>query len=336
MLKATQALASLDRYSFLRPPLLDTICKYGAEEDAEQVYQLFLLQKHEDLLQVVMTLGNDRMAEDLFTQAISNGVLREDFPPETLVALSYLGQPNTLPILIDYYNRVFELGWALQEAVCLALLNYSCEGYEVVIEKQVERCLQQPLFPDYVVLPAARIHRQDLIIRLNEHAAGDASPSCCGPILLATALNGPQNKQLFLENIMQESWAVNPFEDNSYFINMGLHALGIPIKELYAQACLSLEKSRPNAAHLLHLITGLLEAKLKEPLNYFIRSLQKQSESFLSLYQTIFAADQQGYTIFSRLESKGLDERLIAPFTRLEELYRLKAEQEAEAEYRIL
>lgn len=349
MLKASRLLPSISLYSYLRLPMIDTICKYGSYQDAEQLYPHFLQTKQEDLLPVIITFGDAAMADDLYRQAISNGKLKEEFPAQTLLALSYLGHQPVFDVIMDYYKNVFELDWTLHEAVCQSLLNYNCTGYEVLIEQQVKKCLDLTFYPDYVVLPAAIINNNDLLLQLIQHAKKDASPSCTGPLILAIALSGQQNRPLFLSSLLEEEWAVHPFEDNSRFITMGMHALSIPLKEIYATACAALENNQQNAEHLLQLVIQLMEAKLKEPVQYFIRSLHKQSETFQSVYEAVFiSVYDAGFllnnpgkedTIYGYLKryaaGKDFEKPLVQSFERLEELYLNKTIREAENKYRL-
>ena len=273
------------------PKLIDLISEFGDESDAQLLYETFHQHKDPRLLEPIMFHGNAAISNDLFAKAIVNGKLDPSYPSEVLPALSYLQNPALAPILIGYYQTLFDGGvdWQFHSNVCQALLNYTCEAYQTEIRAQVEQCLKVHLFNDFIPVLAYKLNDRELDDRLIRHAREVASSSCVAGIILSTALAGAHNRTVFKELIFDKGMeATYAGIGNAYYTFMGMHALKISITELYEDFLIAGAEDHPDFEFQLNRLEDLLSIKLHEPHGYQIRAVDKVEESFTSLYQLFF------------------------------------------------
>jgi hypothetical protein len=279
MLRATQrvnAIISSGKNSIQLQPLLDLICRFGSLADAEALFSLFIKYKQTDLLQPMMLLGNDDLAQQLFKQAVAKDQLNKTYPPDTLLALSYLRHRDTEAILVNYFKQAFALEWDLHKAICLGLLNYTCENYTSEILKVVEQCLNISLFPDFIPLLAIKIDHTEVIPQLIDHARNTASPACNRGILLTMALSGQAYREAFKSAIRFPGWSAPFYQHHEQLITLGMHYLNISLIEIYEDLILLLKNDQMYPYENVLGFAKLLQYKLNEPFFYPLRYIIKQ------------------------------------------------------------
>ncbi|MGV7117451.1 hypothetical protein [Paenibacillus kyungheensis] len=83
-----------------------TIMRYGNQEDAKALYNVFIQDPlHYDkqqLLEPIMRLGDSNLAQALYEFSIVDNDLTEEVPYEVLHALGYMGVTEAIPVLINY------------------------------------------------------------------------------------------------------------------------------------------------------------------------------------------------------------------------------------------
>lgn len=319
--------------------LINTITRHGSAADAQQLLPLFLQTKDARLLLPIQAHGNMQMADEIFAHAIQDGALKEDFPHETLIALGYLQHAPTERVLIEYYKNLFENkgDWDQHVAVCLALLNFPCRGYEAIIKQQIEKCLQDWLFPEMIPALAVKTGDNTLAEKLYHHGSTKASSDASAGLILGIALFGCEKRELFKNIILNPDWeAASTGTGNIRYTMMGMSFLNITFAELFAdiKAIAPTEKERMHQ-HLF-LLSDLLQRKNDQPPLYGVRAIPPHPEPAAQIYETLFAPPD-GSSVFEvanqYIPDDWLKEELTEEWNRLEELYRQKMMHEIEMEF---
>lgn len=340
MMHATTKIAQLvttGQHSLL-PLYTDLVTKYGTVEDADYLLPLFVQTKEVQLLKPLQACGNYATADTLFQQAVEKGTLKAGFPPQTFKALGYLQHAATEDVLLEYYKGLFTSkgDWDLHVAVCLALLNYSCAGYETIIQHEIEKCLEEWLFPELIPVLACKTGDETLLKKMYEHGSTKASSDASAGLLLGMALYGPNGKELFKKAIWNEAWeAGSASTGNRQYAMMGMGYLQLSFAELLADATVLVKDGNGRLTYPFFLLESLLEANLAKPVVYDVRSIPPPPETFAQVYQTIFEPED-GNSIFQLVRTHVQDERikqnLESYFEQLQTLYKLKATHELEIE----
>lgn len=340
MINATKRIAGLmaEENEPLLEVCINLVTKYGTADDAAYLLPLFLQTKNVQLLKPLQACGNKFTADQLYQQAIENEQLKAGFPPETLLALGYLQHPETEKVLLAYYKTIFDqkLDWQMHEAVCLALLNYPCKGYEALIRQEIEKCLHQWLFAEMIPVLACKTGDVSLAEKLFHHGCTKASSDSNAGLLLGIALFGTGKKDLFKKAIYNHDWEAGATATgNRKYTMMGLSFLQISMAEMFADIrALAQENNAPLPQHLF-LLESMQEAKLEKRGQYLVRCIPPHAESFTAVYGALFAP-ADGITIYTLIEQVGVmvwKELLLQSFNRLQELYALHMAHEAELHY---
>lgn len=285
-------LATVNPKNNALPILVDFVSRFGNNVDARLLYELFEKTKDPILLDPIMFHGDMRIANQLFANAIRGGKLDPAYPNEVLLALAYLQAPEMQAVLMDYYCDLFSKNddWDLHFNVCMALLNYDCSYYEKEVREVIDNCLNVHLFPDLLPIIAHQLKDEELNEKLVQHALKVASTSCVSGILFNTAMAGETYRERFKSMILDKSLeATYSGIGNTFFTCMGMHVQRITIAELYEEFLVKLKQGDEGIEDYLNVLYDLMEAKLREPVKYGIRSFEKHSESIDSLNGLFFA-----------------------------------------------
>lgn len=345
MIKATAELLrqhrSGERIEYCNP-LIDVVSQFGSREDSEALLDIFIQTQHHELLEPVSRYGDSEIARKLFEASISEGKLKEDYPSETLLALSYLGHPELESILMGYFASIHEvdMDWDFHRAVCLGLLNYPCTGYEDLILRQIEQCLDKSLFPEFIPALAIKTNDPDIAGRIYHHGNTLASSDANAGIVLGLALYGDKHTDLFRSIIWNERWeAGETGTGTAWYTTMGMSYLKITIKELYQDILADVEAGIDERVikDKLWVMHGLLHMKLSgwgSPM-YWIRCIEPLGESFTSIYRELFKWRNPDRDDSIVGISKACDplELLESMFNELKPVFELKMEHEIESIY---
>ena len=318
--------------------LIDTITRHGSTADAEAFLSLFIQSKEAQLLKPLQAHGNAQIAQTLFNHSIENGKLKEDFPPQTLLALGYLQHAQTETVLLAYYKGLFnkQLDWDLHVAICLALLNYDCTGYEKVIQEEIEKCLSASLFPEMIPSLAVKTGDDTMLEKLYHHGCTKASSDASAGLLLGIAMFGQKGKELFKKAIYNPNWeAGSTATGNRTYTMMGLAYLQISLAEMF-EDMKQLHKDGGNGLpQHLFLLESMLEAKLAGGGMFLVRCIPPHAETYAAVYEALFAP-ADGNSIFTYIEQVQVTvwkDLLVQSFERLQELYALQMAHQTELEF---
>lgn len=302
---------------------INLVTKYGKTEDAEYLLSLFLHTKDVQLLKPLQVCGNSIIAEGLFQHAIENRQLKENFPPELLMALGYLHHAETEGVLMDYYKLIFDkkLDWHLHVTVCLALLNYSCKGYESLIQQEIEKCLNEWLFAELIPVLGCKTGNVLLAEKMYHHGCTKASSDSNAGLLLGIALFGHGQKELFKKAMYNPDWeAGSTATGNRKYTMMGISFLQISLAEIFADIKQLHDEGGEQLPQHLFLLESMLEAKLEGSGTYLVGSIPLHKEAYAAVYEALFTPPD-GINIFTLIDQvaipvwKDLLQQKLCPFT---------------------
>ena len=301
MLKATKRIIELNHSrdsDCYRKYLIKIINENGNIDDARALFNNFKKTRNTELLSPIMFHGDEELSEDLFKLSIKNKRLVEGFPEVVFDTLSYLGNPKLEEVLIYYLEKMFEdeelpeqTGWDFHVSVCFSLLNYSCNGYEELITKQIEKCLPEGLFPELIPCLAIKAKKPELFEVLYKKGSSNAASDYNGGLILGLALFGEEKREIFKSIIWDESWEAGfGSAGTSWYTYLGMNYLKITIKELFEEVINDYDNSSEKSVieHKIWVIREILRLKINEPYKFNIKIINKLNESYISIYNSLF------------------------------------------------
>jgi hypothetical protein len=298
VLKATQKIIELNKSpesDCYRDYLINIINENGTLEDARALFVKFRETRNAELLYPIMFHGDEELSEDLFNLSIINKKLIEGFPEDVFDTLSYLGNPKLEEVLINYFDKMFDeegpehTGWGFDTSVCLSLLNYSCNGYEDLISKQIEKCLPEWIFPELIPCLAIKTKNKDWFNVLYDKGSNISIDYNSG-LILGLSLFGMEKRDIFKSIIWNERWEIRFGDTNSFYAYLGMNYLRISISELFKDLLNDYDTVADNEIieYKIWVIYKILERKIYEPYKFSIKMINKLNESYVSIYNSLF------------------------------------------------
>lgn len=187
---------------------INTIIRYGNQEDAEALYSTFIQDplKYENgrLIEPIMRLGDIHLAHVLYEFSIVDNDLTEEAPYEVLHALGYMGVEQVTPVLIKYALES-EL-WSTCKFACLGLAHLSVEKYQQQLKDRLEQSINKPLFDEFLPLLSFRLYDDTFVEHLYEWGDKHASIDCNAGLILGIALYGKEQKETIKNIIWSSNW----------------------------------------------------------------------------------------------------------------------------------
>lgn len=348
MLKATKKIIELNKSKeskCYRDFLVDIINENGNIDDAKVLFKIFKETRDNKLLYPIMLHGDNELSEELFKFTIKNNRLIEGFHEDVFNALSYLGHPKLEEVLIFYLDKMFEsedlpeeTSYNFHISVCLSLLNYSCNGYEDLILKQIEKCLPEYIFPELIPCLAIKTKKTELFDILYRKGSSNVSSDSNNGLILGLALFGQEKREIFKSIIWDEYWDSGCGSTGaSWYTYLGMNYLKITIKELFEEVINDYEQDIDKSLinNKIWVIHQMLKHKIDEPYKFSIKMINKLDESYITIYNSLFEwrnpnKDESIIGIYKDyLKENILTEELY----RLQSIVELKIEKDIRKEY---
>lgn len=327
MLQATKDLLDYCRQSVpfgLRvKAYLSFIEDYGGEEDAEALLDLYLTHPRAfQLLPTLQKVGSTKTAERLFAHCIENYRVKEEFYlGDVFTALAYMGYQPVEEVL---YHRL-QHEECLDSDECVALLHFSCTGYEAIIREKILKYKNQHLFPEFHPLLASKVPDPDLPDLLYHWGTYWASVDCNGGLVLGLALYGESERDRFKQILWDSSWEANGTSTGTiYWTFTGMQYLGITFQELFQEIKASVEEGMEEGeiSHRLYVLRDLLEHRIHPYTDLPLR--------FVSMQETCEEIYEALDNFIEWLAYNGIEG--YSDFFGTKELFHMKVEQEIQKE----
>ncbi|MDQ1234890.1 hypothetical protein QE450_002388 [Paenibacillus sp. SORGH_AS306] len=187
---------------------IGTIIRYGDQQDAEALYSVFiqdpLAYEKTQLIEPIMRLGDNYLAQTLYEFSIVDNDLTEEVPYEVLHALGYMGLEQVAPVLIKYVLES-EL-WDTCTVACLGLVHLSIEKYQQELKNRLEQSINKSLFNEFLPIFSFRLYDDTFVERLYEWGDKHASIDCNAGLILGIALYGKEQKETIKNIIWSSNW----------------------------------------------------------------------------------------------------------------------------------
>lgn len=307
---------------------IGTIIRYGNQEDAKALYNVFIQDPlHYDkqqLLEPIMRLGDSNLAQALYEFSIVDNDLIEEVPYEVLHALGYMGVTEAIPVLIKY-----ALKWTTCKLACLGLVHLSVEKYQQELKDRLEQLINQPLFDEFLPILSFRLYDDTFAERLYEWGDQYASIDSNAGLILGIALYGQKQKEKIKNIIWSSNWqAHNMGTGTGIWTYQAMGYVSLTFEELISdmkQFLVGIESDR-ELEYRLDVLYFLLTCKL----NYFFKNIKftnSNHEKIESLYTFFYSSSNEDIddSIFKSIKKRfNRDEK----FSIIESYERLKLQME--------
>lgn len=310
---------------------IDTIIRYGNQEDAEALYSKFIQDPSTyemgRLIEPIMRLGDKNIAQSLYEFSIVDNDLTEEVSYEVLHALGYMGVEQAIPVLIKYVLES-EL-WSTCAFACLGLIHLSIKTYQQELKDKLEQSINKPLFDEFLPIFSFRLYDNTFVERLYEWGDKHASIDCNAGLLLGIALYGKEQKETIKNIIWSSNWqAHDTGTGTGRYTYQAMGHVGLTFEELIGDLKRFLVeiKSDRELEYCLDVLHFLLTFKL----TYFskdIRFANSNHENIELLYTLLYSSDDKNIdaSIFKHLKERfDRDEQ----FSIIESYERLKLQME--------
>lgn len=292
----------------------------GGPEDGKEVGE-YLLEHQDDytlssLYDVVLKLGDKRLAEKFFRKAIADGKLKEGFDLEILEVLGRAQLEEAKPVLVeaalgksDYYNNLHAVR---------GLLNYDCDDLQDRIRESIEAIYNKDLFNELMPALVCKLQdKEEVLEKLYATGSEYCSTDCNAGIFLGFSLSGEQGRPYFKRAMFSRAWEAD-YLPSSYVVE-GMGNLGITFSELFKE--IQGIEDKEEQEYGLQLLLSLLRVKIgtgkMEP---------NARESYSDIMQELFSLKNGKFSgdLIEFAERFGKKEEAY----KLEELLRLRLREE--------
>ena len=269
--------------------LVSCVEQFGNISAADVLLDCFLADPTDsyraDLLCVIDAFGDFSHTQKLIGNCFNGKKLKKDYPTEILHTLGYIGDENSVELLL--HNALYENDYYSSKDAVLGLLHFDCGEFESQILAAIEETYEKNLFNEFVPALVCKLSEPtEVLENLFKYGSTITSADCNSGVILGFSLCGKIGEEYFRKALWHPFWEANCGATGTvHWAYFGTQNLGITLSELYQEV----KNSETDAlAHRLSVIEGLLKDKIgnvSSPLR-FIKPIE---ESFEAIYENIFA-----------------------------------------------
>lgn len=295
MILATQKL--LDTFNGNQKPdftivsaLVSCVEKFGNISDTDVLLECFLVDPTDsyrrNLLRAINAFGDFSHTQKLLENCFNGKKLKKDYPSEILHTLGYVGDENSVELLL--HNALYENDYYSSKDAVLGLLHFDCVVFESQILAAIKETYGENLFNEFVPALVCKLSEPtEVLENLFKYGSTITSSDCNSGVILGFSLCGKVGEEYFRKVLWHPHWETYPSGTGTdYWVYVGMQNLGITLNELYQEV--KETESTKDLEHKLNVFEGLLEKRVRNE-RHSLRFIKPTEKSFESIYQNIFA-----------------------------------------------
>lgn len=254
-------------YSIVRAYVHATL-NCGTRADADALLACFL-EKPDDsyraaLLKVIREFGDRSHAQQLAETCFRDGLLIENVSEEVLEVIGHFRYEPFKSVLAAYVFEEAPADYYTHRSAILGLLHFDCVEYRDLIQREIEKCYGNGLFPEFIPALVCKLEdRTELLEKLYDLGSNYASTDCISGIILGFSLCGEEGRAYFDRILFDSNWeSCDGGTGAVVFTYRGLKNLGMRFSELYEQV--RAVENEPELTFYMENFLALLELRIND------------------------------------------------------------------------